>query len=54
MHYKSVINYFYPSLEDLPYIDYLTCSIAADIFSRVLCLPLYVGIDAEQQLKIVE
>ncbi len=34
-------RYFYPSLEDLPYILKNNCKIAADISKRILCLPLY-------------
>ncbi|MGO1752176.1 MAG: DegT/DnrJ/EryC1/StrS family aminotransferase [Psychroflexus sp.] len=41
-------RYFYPSLENLPYIDSKNCSISESISQRVLCLPLYVG------LKITE
>jgi dTDP-4-amino-4,6-dideoxygalactose transaminase len=47
-------RYFYPSLEDLPYLDSKNCPIAKDIASRVLCLPLYVGLETEQQMKIIE
>ena len=34
-------RYFYPSLEDLPYINSKQCPIADDIANRILCLPLY-------------
>ena len=47
-------RYFYPSLEDLPYIQTDICPIAKDIAKRVLCLPLYVDLEAEKQLKIIE
>ena len=33
-------RYFYPSLEDLPYVSSNKCPIAKDISSRILCLPL--------------
>jgi dTDP-4-amino-4,6-dideoxygalactose transaminase len=39
-------RYFYPSLNTLPYLKPLnrTCPISEDVCSRVLCLPLYVGL----------
>jgi dTDP-4-amino-4,6-dideoxygalactose transaminase len=45
-------RYFYPSLEDLPYVDSSNCPIAKDIASRVLCLPLYVGLN-RQSLELI-
>lgn len=38
-------RYFYPSLNTLPFINYTRCSVSEDIASRVLCLPLFYGID---------
>lgn len=46
-------RYFYPSLENLPYIQTKTCPIAHSIASRVMCLPLYVGLNKEDLKKIV-
>jgi dTDP-4-amino-4,6-dideoxygalactose transaminase len=37
-------RYFFPSLDDLPYIEDQKCTLANDISSRVLCLPLYIGL----------
>ncbi len=38
-------RYFYPSLNMLPYInDKSECPVSEDIASRILCLPLYVGL----------
>lgn len=37
-------RYFYPSLENLPYIKSKNCEIAESISRRILCLPLYVGL----------
>lgn len=40
-------RYFYPSLNTLPFlkpISKVSCPISEDIASRVLCLPLYVGL----------
>jgi dTDP-4-amino-4,6-dideoxygalactose transaminase len=45
-------RYFYPSLEELPYIDTNHCSIAKGISSRVLCLPLYTTLE-ETDLKTI-
>lgn len=38
-------RYFYPSLEELPYVNSeVKCTIAKDIADRVICLPLYTSI----------
>ena len=34
-------RYFYPSLNNLPYVEYQACPISEDIASRILCLPFY-------------
>lgn len=47
-------RYFYPSLENLPYVNSQTCPIAEDISKRVLCLPLYVGLSLEELNLIME
>ncbi len=47
-------RYFYPSLENLPYIKSSpTSKIASDIASRVLCLPLYYGLKLKDLQNIV-
>jgi len=46
-------RYFYPSLEELPYINSDNCNIAKNLASRVLCLPLYVGLQKSQQKEII-
>jgi len=39
-------RYFYPSLNTLPYLkDNQSCPISEDISKRILCLPLYVGLE---------
>lgn len=39
-------RYFYPSLNKLPYIDGASdCVISEDVSSRIICLPLYVGLE---------
>lgn len=48
-------RYFYPSLNELPYIsDKFKCPISEDISRKILCLPLYVGLDAITIRKICE
>lgn len=49
-------RYFYPSLNDLPYITNSKMPVSEDIASKILCLPLYVGLsesDIDRILKIV-
>jgi dTDP-4-amino-4,6-dideoxygalactose transaminase len=41
-------RYFYPSLEDLPYINSKQCLITDDISRRILCLPLYTELNQEE------
>ena len=42
-------RYFFPSLENLPYIDTKqSCYIANDIAKRVLCLPLYTSLTSTE------
>ncbi|MBC7404814.1 MAG: DegT/DnrJ/EryC1/StrS family aminotransferase [Cytophaga sp.] len=40
-------RYFYPSLNTISYVDGESCPISEDIALRVLCLPLYVGLERE-------
>jgi len=40
-------RYFYPSLNKMPFIEYQPCTVAEDIATRVLCLPLYYELDEE-------
>lgn len=42
-------RYFYPSLNTLPYMPtYYACPVSESVSLRVLCLPLYVGLTAEE------
>ena len=41
-------RYFYPSLDTLPYVSNTDVPISRDISSRVLCLPLYYGLLAQE------
>lgn len=45
-------RYFYPSLNELPYIDYQNCPVSESISRKILCLPLYTGLDKEVVLEI--
>ncbi|MCS5489198.1 DegT/DnrJ/EryC1/StrS family aminotransferase [Algoriphagus limi] len=47
-------RYFFPSLEQLPYIESHNCKIAEDIASRILCLPIYAELTELQLSKIVD
>ncbi len=48
-------RYFYPSLNTLSYVkNKQACPISEDIASRVLCLPLYIGLDDEIITRICE
>ena len=48
-------RYFYPSLDKLPYVDTNDdCKISQNIASRILCLPLYVGLDKKTQDLIIK
>lgn len=41
-------RYFYPSLNELPYLNKQICPVSEDVSRRVLCLPLYVGLKNEE------
>lgn len=45
-------RYFYPSLNNLPYIESQNCPISDDISSRIACLPLYVGLQ-EDSVRLI-
>lgn len=48
-------RYFYPSLNELNYLDSSSkCPVSEDISRRVLCLPLFPGLDIKVQDKIIE
>ena len=47
-------RYFYPSLDTLEYIEpKQECKISRDISKRILCLPVYVELDFDNQKKII-
>jgi dTDP-4-amino-4,6-dideoxygalactose transaminase len=45
-------RYFYPSLNNLPYLEGLYTPISENISKRILCLPLYFGLEKHEILKI--
>ncbi|RAX51908.1 aminotransferase DegT [Helicobacter sp. 16-1353] len=50
-------RYFYPSLDTLSFYNKSnakSCKISQDIASRILCLPIYVGLEQESQDKIIK
>ena len=48
-------RYFYPSLNNLPYLDQkIACPVSENISSRIICLPLYVGLEDENIIKICD
>ncbi|WP_316632860.1 DegT/DnrJ/EryC1/StrS family aminotransferase [uncultured Flavobacterium sp.] len=46
-------RYFYPSLNTIKYTNGMSMPISESIASRILCLPLYVGLSAEDLTKVV-
>ncbi|WP_179319481.1 DegT/DnrJ/EryC1/StrS family aminotransferase [Winogradskyella helgolandensis] len=46
-------RYFYPSLNRLPYIEQQNMVVSESIASRVLCLPLYAGLELEDLNQII-
>lgn len=47
-------RYFYPSLNTLPYLkQHISCPVSESIASRILCLPLYVGLNKTDQDRII-
>ncbi len=45
-------RYFYPSLNTLPYLDRLSMPVSESVSKRVLCLPLYCGLEIKEIEKI--
>lgn len=46
-------RYFYPSLNNVPQATYAPCPVSENISSRVLTLPLYVGLTEAEQALII-
>lgn len=47
-------RYFYPSLNNLPYLQPITMPVSDSIAARILCLPLYHNVEKETILKITK
>ena len=47
-------RYFYPSLNELPFLQKQSCPVSEDISRRVLCLPLYVGLQMNEVAHIAQ
>ena len=48
-------RYFYPSLDTLEYIEpKQNMPISRDISKRILCLPIYPGLENNIQIQIIE
>ena len=47
-------RYFYPSLNQLPYVQYLEMPVSEDMSKRVLCLPLSADLSQEEVILIVD
>jgi len=46
-------RYFYPSLNTLPFVEYIKCPVSESIASRVACLPLYHDLALKDVKRIV-
>jgi dTDP-4-amino-4,6-dideoxygalactose transaminase len=42
-------RYFYPSLNNLPYVQSTSCPVSEDVAQRILCLPFYHSLKQEEQ-----
>jgi dTDP-4-amino-4,6-dideoxygalactose transaminase len=47
-------RYFYPSLNNLPYVQSKKCDVSDNISKRVLCLPLYNGLTEKKVMEITQ
>jgi dTDP-4-amino-4,6-dideoxygalactose transaminase len=48
-------RYFYPSLDTLSYLQpEQVCTNSRDVASRILCLPIYPGLDLDAQNKVIK
>jgi dTDP-4-amino-4,6-dideoxygalactose transaminase len=45
-------RYFYPSLNKVCYLKYTTMGISENVASRILCLPIFVGLEEESLKRI--
>lgn len=47
-------RYFYPSLNELPYLKRQNCPISESISRKVLCIPLFIGLTNEQIIEVAK
>lgn len=47
-------RYFYPSLQNLPYVNNQLMLISESVAKRILCMPLFVGLEKEKLIKICQ
>ncbi len=47
-------RYFYPSLQNLPYVQKQLKLISESVAKRILCIPLYVGLEKEKLILICQ
>lgn len=47
-------RYFYPSLNELPFLQKQSCPVSEDLSRRVFCLPLYLGLTEEEVTLILD
>lgn len=47
-------RYFYPSLNKVHYVNYVSMPISESIAARVLCLPLYHSLDSVDAIRIIQ
>jgi len=47
-------RYFYPSLNTLDFVNGSSCPTSESLASRILCLPLFVGLDKVTQSQVIE
>jgi dTDP-4-amino-4,6-dideoxygalactose transaminase len=46
-------RYFYPSLNELPFVDPCDCPVSSAVSRKVICLPLYHDLSLEDQDKVL-
>lgn len=47
-------RYFYPSLNNLPYVQQQSCPVSEDVARRVLCLPIYYDLSAAEVKRVTQ
>jgi dTDP-4-amino-4,6-dideoxygalactose transaminase len=45
-------RYFNPSLNTINYVRHAACPVSEDVASRILCLPLYIGLMENELVNI--